>query len=365
MANTKNNAKMIDTAAFIAAGMDPKTGLPLRNASPSCNLKPDIKRILRIIDEQDFVNRFQWHNLPRGINAQLLERILYYRGTAAFFYIPALEQFFFLPYTLNGQIDCYGRFTGISPMPFMGSTQTNPSDKPKEFIPGLALTPQYDILLPTDLRESDLTTSCVLLHDYTPQLSQTPTARADLQDSLLDTMADIVPFTRTSLLNATGVSGIRVNGQEGAANIAAASMAINNAALRGEKYIPIVDQIEFQDMTAHTPTRAEDFLVTLQALDNLRLSTLGLDNGGLFQKKAHLLQDESNAISSNVGLILQDSLEQRQNFCTIINSIWGLGIWCEATPQGTLTPPAPMSDNAPIPALQNQESEVTEDGNNP
>ena len=26
---------------------------------------------------------------------------------------------------------------------------------------------------------------------------------------------------------------------------------------------------------------------------------------------------------------MQDGLSIRQNFCNIVNSIWGLGIWCE------------------------------------
>ena len=33
----------------------------------------------------------------------------------------------------------------------------------------------------------------------------------------------------------------------------------------------------------------------------------------------------------NVGLILRDSLRCRQDFCDIINSIWGLDMWCEVS----------------------------------
>ena len=29
------------------------------------------------------------------------------------------------------------------------------------------------------------------------------------------------------------------------------------------------------------------------------------------------------------SLVLQDKLKNRQDFCDIVNSIWGLGIWCE------------------------------------
>ena len=70
-------------------------------------------------------------------------------------------------------------------------------------------------------------------------------------------------------------------------------------------------------------------MLALQSLDNLRLSSYGIDNGGLFEKKAHILQDEADVNGGPVGLILQDGLTIRQNFCNIVNSIWGLGIWCE------------------------------------
>ena len=35
--------------------------------------------------------------------------------------------------------------------------------------------------------------------------------------------------------------------------------------------------------------------------------------------------------AGNEQLIYQDGLTLRQKFCDIVNSIWGLGIWCEAS----------------------------------
>jgi len=51
--------------------------------------------------------------------------------------------------------------------------------------------------------------------------------------------------------------------------------------------------------------------------------------GGLFEKKAHMLQSEADMNGGPVGLVLQDGLSIRQNFCNIVNSIWGLQIWCD------------------------------------
>lgn len=116
-----NNSRIPDLNTIIQAGMDPKTGLPTRFSQESA-LQDNIKKLLRIIDEQDAINRFTWYNLPESIDPQLLERILYYKGQGAFFYIDTVEKFYFLPYALDGTIDMYGRFTGITPLPFGGGT---------------------------------------------------------------------------------------------------------------------------------------------------------------------------------------------------------------------------------------------------
>ena len=41
------------------------------------------------------------------------------------------------------------------------------------------------------------------------------------------------------------------------------------------------------------------------------------------------LQTEADINGGPVGLVLADGLAIRQNFCNIVNSIWGIGLWCE------------------------------------
>lgn len=40
------------------AGIDPKTGLPSKFGGSKCTLKEDLKKFLRLVDEQDAVNRY-------------------------------------------------------------------------------------------------------------------------------------------------------------------------------------------------------------------------------------------------------------------------------------------------------------------
>ena len=57
--------------------------------------------------------------------------------------------------------------------------------------------------------------------------------------------------------------------------------------------------------------------------------------------KGTILQSEADYANANTGLILQDGLKLRQDFCNIVNSLFGLRIWCEITQPATL----PMSQD--------------------
>lgn len=337
----KDQPSIWNIEPYIAAGIDPKTGLPVKMSGgyDGCAITPgDIQRQLRILDEQNAINRFTWYNLPDGLTGELLERILYYKGQGMFFKMS--DKFYFLPYALDGTIDVYGRFTAVTPLPFNGSTSADGKQKP--LIEGLTYDCVYDIMLPEDFISDDgnvnvdklqhtIDKSCVLLKDYTEQISQTVLSRQRLNDPLLGVMGECIPLLRTALFNSTGVQGLRVGDQSEYSNAEAANRSINNASLTGKRYVPVVGQLDFQDLAGGQVAKAEEFLLTMQSLDNYRLSLYGLDNGGLFQKKSHMLEAEQEMNAGNVGLILRDSLNQRQTFCNRVNSIWGLGIWCEVS----------------------------------
>lgn len=335
-----------DIESLFAAGMDPKTGLPIKYASTAKPmLKENIRKTLRIVDEQDAINRYKWYNLPRGMNSQLLERILYYKGQAALFYMDADEKFYFLPYALDGTIDVYGRYTGITPLPFHGSASGD-EKKIKPWITGLHKTPVYEVV---DTSTDDIIKNgCVLLSDYSKQIGQTNISRQILQDPILDAMAEAFPLARTSLIANSGIKGMRVQDEDQAASVKAASRGLTKAALEGDPWIPLVGSVEFQDLTNGVPLKSEEYLLYMQALDNYRLGLYGISNGGIFQKKTHMLQSEQDMNSQKAQSAYQDGLLLRQEFCNIVNSIWGLGIWCEANSDIV----APVEESALINKIQ-------------
>ena len=318
----KNNARLPQLDVLLQAGIDPKTGLPIKMAGgDKKHLKEDIKKFLRLIDEQDAVNRYVWYNLPANITSQELERMLYYKGQLCFFYDKDLEEFYFMPYALDGTIDFYGRYNTIHPVPMTSGTDDKASKAQAQYLANKKLKCVYGIKLPEELTKEDLFNSCVLLHDYTKQLSQNIIPRVSINDPILDVMANCVPYMNTSLLLATGIEGIRVNDADQAEDVMIANRSMENAALTGEPYVPITGNVEFQELNNGQVARSEEYMLAMQSLDNLRLSGYGLENGGLFEKKAHELQSEANINGGPVGLVMQDGSSIRQNFCNIVNSI--------------------------------------------
>ena len=320
-----NNAKIIPLELYYQAGINPKTGLPIKYAN-KVTLKEDTKKFLRLIDEQDAVNRYVWYNLPANITSQELERLLYYKGQVCLFYDKNLEEFYFMPYALDGTIDFDGRYNTIHPVPMTSGTEDKGNKAQAQYLANLKLKCVYGIDLDGSV---DPVNSTVLLHDYTKQLAQTIIPRCQVNDPILDAMSDCVPFMHTSLMLGTGVKGVRVNDADQAESVQDANRSMESAALTGSAFVPVVGNVEFQELTDGQLTKSEEYMLAMQSLDNLRLSGYGIDNGGLFEKKAHELQTEADINGGPVGLVLQDGLSIRQNFCNIANSIWGLGIWCE------------------------------------
>lgn len=319
--------RLPDLITLAAMGLVPKEGA-LPNA--------EIKKILRVNDEQIHCNRVKWYNLPRGLSGNLIERIIYYRGQGIFAYIKGMDKFVFLPFCLHSDIDIYGRYTHTSPLPFNGSAEivkledAKKSNDPRtRAFSDIELEVIYDPVDLEDITPEMLKNSCVILSDYTRQLPQTIIPKYLLTEAIIDYESRIIPYVNTALMSATGIGGMRVNGPEEQGNVELASRQVQFAALSGMKWVPVDGQIEFQELTGGQVAKAEEFFLTMQSMENYRLGIHGVSNGGLFEKKAHTTVVEQSINMGTSGFALRDAVYNRQQFCTIVNSLWGLEIWCE------------------------------------
>lgn len=338
--------------------LEEELALGMKNGKPikwGCQYNPNyvkegMKIFFRLVDEQQAVNRFEWKNLPLNLTSQELERLVYYRGQLAFFKMKDLDEYYIMPYALDGDLDFYGRFNRVHPLPICEAGEDDPKAKMKveaqrNILSQIKLTCIYnENQIKEDMNKDEL---CVLLHDYTKQRAESIVNRKTVNEPIIDVMSDIVPFLRTAMIGSVGIKGMRVNDADSSEEVAIASNKLYQDAISGKLLEAITSAIEFQELTdSKGQGRLQEFLFALQSLDNLRLSGYGLDNGGVFEKKSHMLQEEQQTNSNNSQLVLNDGLEIRKNFCNLINKIWGL--------------------NVEVNIRQTEENtEIVEDGNSP
>lgn len=320
-----------------AAGI-PLSKKELKNLFGNCpDLKSSIKQLLRVKDEEDAVNRYTWYNIPLDMKSNEIERLLYQRGQLILWYWKAREKFMLTPFALCEGLDEQGRYVYVNPVPICEGNDPTVTAM-KAVFSTIKLKVVYDVQLEEDFidengeflldKAQDLVeNSCVILYDRTPSISQNIVPRVHMQEGILDVMAECIPFARTALQNSTGVMGMRIPSEDELSNVYAANREIQRASLNGEKYVPIVGQVDFQELTGDTTSHAEEYLQAMQGLNNFRLSCYGLDNNGLYDKKAYVNNMQSGV--SNVGLTMQDGLSNRQDFAAIADSIWDTALWCD------------------------------------
>lgn len=237
-----------------------------------------------------------------------------------------------LPYALDGTIDAYGRFNTIHPVPLAGGTSEKEKDqvnKLADYLSTLKLKVVKDVMVEMP-EEEDLYNSAVILWDYSPTTvtSQTIIPRQAINAPLLGIEAECIPLMRTALFNSCGTLGLRVNNEDEQSNVDVANRTFEDAALANKRYIPIIGNMEFQDLSGQNGGNIQDFMLAMQSLDNYRLSTYGL-KGGLLEKNSQVLQAEESLNAGIASYPLIDGLNLRQHACDIINSIWAIGIDCE------------------------------------
>lgn len=337
MATRKNNAKLFDPQ--LVNMVNRKSG-NINNQVRDASLQADLRKQLRVQDEQDAIGSMVWYNCYPGIDGELIERILYYKGQGMFFQLNG--RFFFLPFALNAPadnsgIDVYGRYTGISPLPFNGTTSGKDvkfAFGGKIFIPRYEMADLEQFITEEGIKEEEirqaLNDTAVILRDYTPQFSQEIISRQALNDPLLNLMSQQFPMMNTALINGTGITGMRVSTEADAFNVYQANAQVKEAAMAGEKYVAITAEVDLQELVGGgAKVQPSEYLLTFQALDNYRRGTHGIANNGVYQKGSHMLEDEQQMNAGNIGLVLKNRVENRQKACAILNSYFGGAMWCE------------------------------------
>lgn len=305
----------------------------------------NIGKSLANVDYQQYITRFKWNNLPEGLDSELFEKIMYFSGSAMFFYIKELDRFYFLPYGMAGEkeqtgIDFYGRFNKLKPYSFNGSTDGSGEEKAtgkKVSAADIYLSTQVrnnikDIPFVKDEKEAKeiYENGAVICWDYTPGLNYWNVSRNRVSQAYINYLVKVLIQTKSALINASGFN-LFATDSESANDLMQMQIDDISEAREEGQLAAVVSKLlgKIENLQSNAPAAMADFWSSLQSVDNLRLKTMGIRNDGVQQKSQYQnIQEQSVDINDSLQ-VYWNSFMERIKFSAIVNSIWGLEIYPE------------------------------------
>lgn len=339
--------------SFDPMGLNQKQlkALLFSNTTGKINWTDKIKKTLRVRGQAQFYTRFIWKGLPAGVDSQQIERMLYYRGLLGMFYdeeygfliLPVIQQ----SKGKTNSINFMGRWKYARPVPFNGGGEDKKKEEGTEKYDKLVLASlgAKDVLWEVPfIEENDdfeekakqmMKDNCVLLYDYTPQISEIPISRQTLEDPFYDGETEILKMIRTASLNSTGVQWIRVQNEAEAQVMKDQFKIYDEMILNGMRFLCISSTTEIQEGATVSTAQMQEFWASWQSLENLRLSCMGVGNDGVQQKSQYQNIQEQSLDNIGNSPVLLDAWLQRVKFCTIANALWGLSMGVEVAGMDT------------------------------
>lgn len=336
---------MYDTNALLEAGLPQnKKMLKYGNAidqngnavTPNLlnkNLSYDsLFNIMREQNKIETIERYMWVNVPFGLTADIIERLLFYRGKGVFYFNDKVGKFQFLPFALNGVIDEYGRYTKCNTLPFTGVDTDEKKKKKSQSLVYEDLELVYD--LPYDeetfKKINQQKTFGIVLNDSSLSISQQPIIRYNYVKPVLHMMATLMQIINTAMFGNADHNLLQIENEGELDSVKSQIEAINQDILRGNRFTPIVGKLPITPLKTTNSADLEGLFNTFNSLNNFLKSITGVANAGVFDKKAHLLQDEQKLNGSNADDVYYNGLRLRQEFCLMVQAYYQYPIWCES-----------------------------------
>lgn len=338
---------MFDTSSFLAAGIAPskkvlKYGNAIDQNGNTITPNPtkynlDYDSLFAIMREQNMVEtleRYMWTNVPFGLTQDLIERLLFFRGKGVFYFNDKVDKFQFLPFALNGNIDEYGRYMKCNTLPFTGMDEVPKNGKAKKLQPVVYedLEIVYDIPYNEEMVRTarKRKTVGIVLNDNSLAISQQPIIRSNYVKPVLHMMATLMQIINTAMYGNADHNLIQVQNESELESINQQINAINFDILKGRRFTPVVGELPIVPIKTSNTANLEGLFGTFNSLTNFLKSITGVANAGVFDKKAHLLQEEQRLNGSNSDDIYYNGLRLRQEFCIMVQAYYGYPVWCES-----------------------------------
>lgn len=295
------------------------------------------RRSIRILDGIQSINRVKWLDCPVGLRSALIERVLYYRGQGMFFYDKTLEKYLFLPYSLTSEkdqhIDMYGQYQTVKPNTFNGKAENNKkSDGRKSakdiYLGTITRVPVYDLeelrmIIASKGLDWCQENVCVIIRDYTQQLSEYTEPRSITQEAWIEAQAEVPIYFRTAMLKSLTPKIMKVSDQGVLDVVLAELQSIEDSIIEGKTIIPVTSMLEIQEIDGATNVDrlVEATLKAYDSIDSIRRAQIGLSNVGAYQKQSGMNKNEQIGMQ-DINYVLEDAIANRQEGIDMIKVLF-------------------------------------------
>jgi hypothetical protein len=277
------------------------------------------------------IERFEWKNLPPELNADLVERVLYFRYKGALFKYN--DKHYFLPFALSGTIDPYGRYEEISPVLFTGQFDTQNKKKQETlFLPSTVSNVKFTAKYALNQEPSEY--DAVILTDSSLEVSQDWEPMNTVITPLIDQQLDILVLLNIDLVTSAKVFYIVAKDENQKEAIEAEFEGLDRQILEGKRVVVLTSTMELKELQGNTTKDSARYMQSFQSIDNLRKEIIGLENGGQFQKMEHMTEMETEVNTASGSSVIENALRMRKEFCKLANKFFGLNIDVDIKGQG-------------------------------
>lgn len=299
-----------------------------------------LTRLLNHKHMVETIERFEWKNLPPSLPSDIIERVLYFRFKGAMFYLA--NRFHFLPFTLKGDIDSYGRYIEITPVLFTGQWKSSGDGQFSEdiaFMAGKSYNVVYDA--PGDASEGEDSgggenaaktapnapeDKAVILTDSSLEVSQDYTPMEYMIRPIVEQLVDILVLVNMDLITSAKVFYIVAKDADQKAAIEKEFQDLDRRILNGKRVVVVTAALELKELVGSNLKDSARYFQSYQSIDNLRKDLIGMESGGTFLKQEHMTESETATNSNGGSAILNNALRMRKDFCKIVNKVFGLSI---------------------------------------
>lgn len=298
----------------------------------------DINTLTKLLKHKhmlEFIERFEWKGLPDELKADLIERIMFYRFKGTFFKYD--EKFWFLPFTLKGTIDSYGRYETITPVLFTGQySKTNQKNEDSAFLPEDVLGKTMIACYGKNIQVDESTQiPAIILTDTSLEVSQDFEAQNTLINPLIEQLVDILVLVNIDLVTSAKVFYVVAKDENQKPAIEKEFENLDAKILNGKRVVVVTSELELQELAGSQAKDQARYFQTYQSFDNLRKDVIGLTNGGTFMKQEHQTDMETEVNTSSCSAVMENALRQRKEFCELVNHYYGLNIEVEIKGAGS------------------------------